>query len=401
MIRAVSALAGLRLIGVALSVVNSLWMARQLGLEELGLYSAALAVANLIGICVWLGFPTIATARVATSDMSWGVLRAVVVHLALVGTAVGLLLLNSSSADSSAIPSAASSLAAYPAARGVLMVCQGLLLGRSGTKTSTVVGDVAPQALVLLQLYLCRVNTGRDAAEITSLAFTASALLALICVLLARVKTSSGKDYSLVRLYLEAVSLTGSSWLRTLQESLPLLALAWFAPDGASKAGAFRLAQRGVGIAQLPLTACVAWLSPQIPKLIDRPRELGLLLQRASRLSLASSVGAFLVGAWLAEPLVIQVLGTDFTPSIRPLQILLAAGAYRHVSSYSLLTMGLTDNAVTALRIQALTLGLTAPLILVLSAALGAIGAALSVSISWAIAGWFGSRACGRILRVP
>lgn len=394
MLRAVGALAGLRLVGAILAVLNSFLLASQLGLVELGLYSAALAATNLLGIAAWLGFPTYMTARTATGELAGRTCQLVVGHVVVASLMVGAILFVSAGPSFEVLPIAARVLSVYVPARAALMIARGALLGLNRTRLATALGDVTPQFLVSLQLLAIGVSDSSGAAGVTAGAFLGVAVAA---VLVAWRVTSTGQGVpppSVRETYVEAIALTGTSWLRSLQENLPVLALTWISPLGPGVAGAFRLAQRGAGLAQLPVAACIAWLSPQIPRLKNEPAELGGLLQRAGSWSVGVSLAAFGVALVVAEPLIGRLLGTEFRAAVPPLLILLLANAGRHVWPYPLLVLNLSNNAQSALRVQLISVGTCVAALLVLTLLAGASGAALAVGFSWLASSWLGALAC-------
>lgn len=390
-------LGGLTAADMACGVVGAVLLARELGVEGLGMYSLVMATAGLAAIPVELGLPALVTREIAHAGAALPLQRGVLLFaVSFIGMASALLAavaLAASGSLASLMPGQGGLHAMLPLVVALVpTVAAGNLCGAALAGRRRVVLGAVPARLIRPCAFVLLLGVSTAAAPewvtparavLLQLA-AAGAALAMGTILLLREFADAlrpGSAEIAWRRWLAAVLRLGigSGVIGAQQQILLVLTGAL---SGVEEVGLLRIAQRGASLVIAGVYVAVSPVAPRIAALSAEGRraEVQPLLTSAAQagfaIAIAGLAGYLVAGHWLLDSL----FGHDFTSAWAAL-IVLTAGHVAHA------LFGPAGTVLNMLRREAVTLrGLALSLVLSAGGAaalvgpLGALGTALAAS---------------------
>lgn len=328
-IRSMIGSAGLRIVGMAITFVVGIQLARALGVEGYGVYGVAMSVISLLAIPAEFGFPPLLIREVAANQVTenWGRIRGVLFWATKASLEVSILIVIAVIswilvAEKDINQPLVSTLIA-----GLLMVPMGVL-GRQ--KGAALLGLHHPIKGQLPELIIRPVFFSILLMSVTLLSFQHSAALAMLlgtmsaaiaylfgflmlrAALPPEIQTAN-KILDVRNWWMSALPMAATEGMRVLQGNIAILVLNALAT--ASSVGLFRVASSVSLIVTMPLTLFLVIAQPLISRLYtqgDHNRLQRLLTWLAVGMTLGSillTLPFLIAGA----PLLGYVFGQDFS----------------------------------------------------------------------------------------
>jgi O-antigen/teichoic acid export membrane protein len=413
MIRAIAVAAFMRAMSLALAMAASILLARLLGVQGLGLYAGAMAIAGLLTLPAAGGIPAavlplfgraraVGNASAARGVIAWAARRAAATSLAVVAVAslatvwfvprerVFVYVLAYLT-----VPLAIATGIAQSVLQGCGRVIQAQV-AELAVRPATLLAALAMATLGAAGLGVetsLALQAGSFAvASVTAIALASRALERHVAPAPAQLPSSDWATAS------RAMFGVGLAQLVLAQADIVLLTLL----STPTQSGLYRVALSASAFVAMPLLAVEAIT---VARVIDAHAagsrsSLQSVLTSAARLAAAAAVPFAAILIVSGEPLLKLVYGGDFGPAAAPMAILAAGQAFNVVAGTKLSTLIATGHQRSAARALYVAVLLDVLLGCLLIPRLGSIGAALAASIALAAANVLAVREVRRHLGV-
>ena len=410
LIRVTAGSGAVQAVGMLLTFVVGVQLARGLGVEGYGQYGIAMAVIALLSIPGEFGLPKLVTREVAAASAKndlprlFGVLRwadrmslrVALPIAALVGMVSWLVADHEASRVAAAIAVGAVIIPLIALARIRGAALQGLRFVVLGQTAFELVRPLI-FSMLLFALFMARPEASAADAMVLNVLTAAAALV--LCYLWLRARLPAGPPVQTVqqgrRWLASALPMAMTDGLRILQPQIGMLLLGVLSTS--ADAGLFRVAVTTAAMTAVPLTLGNTILAPVIAGLHaegDR-RRLQKLSTRAAQAMTAGvlTLGLVLVfgGPWLVG----LVFGPEFAPAY-PVLVLVCAGQFisgLFGANAILLNMTGHERRVTRAMIVALVVNIALALALVpLWGAVGAAAGFVGSLVAWNVVTWLDAR---------
>ncbi|WP_323810807.1 oligosaccharide flippase family protein [Sphingobium baderi] len=381
-------------IGVPLALGVNIVLARWLSIDQFGQYSFAIALATLIAIPVSGGLPLLLTREVsksahagdatklgqAVSTAVMWVLAASLVIAALAAALIGLLMPERAAYFALA-------LALVPAI-SLMAVSEGVLKGLGKPAIAEASRQLAVGPILLAGVLLLSRKFTPEASNVLVVTLLTYALVALCTFFLVAVLSPfSLRSIVAAGDQLRAwagtlVSFALISGMATLSTQIAVLVLGFLGAD--EQVAFLRVAERGAQLVLFPLMFVNALLGPRIVAAHRDGSHGGLraLSRQAARMTLAMSVPVAIVLLLFGEPLIAMTFGEDYVAGAStPLIILVIGQAISGVFGSPGMFLMMSGYEHSSIRAQFGGLSIMTPAVVILGTTLGALGAAIGVTI--------------------